>query len=150
MSKYMVLKPRVSEKAYAQSLNQDTYIFTVPMSANKVTVANAVTDQFKVTVEDVRISVSKGKTKKSYRKGRRPVIGSRADTKKAYVRIKEGDKINIFGDDEKKAEKAEKTAELVEKAQAKQAAKEAPKEKKGLRGAFSRASRQVQDKGGGK
>ncbi len=153
MSKTMALKPRMSEKAYAASLDRNTYVFTVPMDSNKSTVADAIKEQFKVTVEDVRLLVVKGKAKQSYKKGRRPVAGKRPDYKKAYVVVKEGDSINIFGDEEKKAEKQEKTAEMVEKAQAKQSAKETKAETKkqgGIRGAFNRATRQTQNKGGDK
>lgn len=111
MSKSFVLKPRMSEKAYALSQVEDTYVFMVPKNANKATVATAVEEQFNVTVTDVRVVVSKGKRKLSYQKRNRPVDGKRADSKKAYVRVKKGDKIPIFSaleEDEQKAEKAAK------------------------------------------
>lgn len=149
MSKSMALRPRVSEKAYAQSLEGNTYVFGVPMSANKLTVADAVVDQFGVTVEDVRIIVVKGKSKQSYRKGRRPVAGKRADTKKAYVRLKDGDSINIFGEDDKKSEKTDKKSEKTEP---KTTTKTDVKQKRGggLRQALGRTQRQTQDRGGSK
>lgn len=111
MSKTLVLKPRMSEKAYGTSLALNTYVFDVPVSANKVTIAAAVEAQFKVTVEGVKVIVVKGKTKKSYQKRNRPVDGIRAKSKKAYVRLAEGSTINLFGEaeeDTKKADKAEK------------------------------------------
>lgn len=151
--KTMALKPRVSEKAYAQSLANNTYLFNVPMDANKLTVAKAVAEQFSVTVEDVRVVVMKGKTKQSYRKGRRPVSGRRADVKKVYVTLKDGDKINIFGEEEKdkkktdKATKADKTDSP--KRETKSDAKDA-KPRRSLGQVFGRSSRQTQDRGGGK
>ncbi len=110
MSKSMILKPRMSEKAYGLSLANNTYVFNVPMTANKLTVASAVESQFDVSVETVRISVVKGKAKKSYQKRNRPVDGQRAKTKKAYVRLTEGSSINLFGDedDSKKKSKSKK------------------------------------------
>lgn len=109
MSKTMSLKPRMSEKAYAISMAENTYVFVVPMDANKASVTSAVSEQFGVTVEDVRTTVVKGKPKQAYRKRTRPVAGKRADLKKVYVRVKAGDKINIFGEEEKAAKKAAKT-----------------------------------------
>ncbi len=115
MSTTMVLKPRMSEKAYATSVALNTYVFDVPTTANKVTVKAAVEAKFKVTVENIQIVVVKGKPKKSYQKRNRPVDGKRANIKKAYVRLAEGSSINLFGEaedtktDKKEAKKAAKT-----------------------------------------
>ena len=57
--KHIVLKPRMSEKAYQQSLNNNVYVFVVPNSANKLTVEKAVTSQFDVTVTNVRTVIQK-------------------------------------------------------------------------------------------
>lgn len=119
MSKTMVLRPRISEKAYGLSQTGQTYIFDVPRGANRLSVAAAVTAQYEVGVEAVRIANVKGKVKLSYRKRSRPVSGKRGDIKRAYVRLKEGDKLPIFAAEEKEAADAEKKA-----------AKEAKKEKK--------------------
>lgn len=113
MSKTMVLKPRMSEKAYAQSHELNTFVFDVPKTANKFEIAKAVESQFSVTVEGVKVLVSKGKTARSIRIGgvRKNVYGKRPDVKKAYVRLKEGDTIPIFAsidEAEEKAKKAEK------------------------------------------
>lgn len=100
----------MSEKAYQQSLTLNTYVFDVPFSANKQIVTQAITSQFSVTVEDVRLVIVKGKVKKSYQKRNRPVNGKRTDVKKVYVRLKSGDSINIFGEEEKSSKKSEKDA----------------------------------------
>jgi ribosomal protein L23 len=121
----MALKPRMSEKAYATSQALNTYVFVVPDDANKVTVAAAVTEQFKVTVEEVNISILKGKKKRTYRRGGRPAVGTTNDLKKAYVRIKAGDSIPVFAAMEEEDAKAEKTAETLKKAAEKKAKKEA-------------------------
>jgi large subunit ribosomal protein L23 len=125
MDKAIVLKPRISEKTYALSEVRNTYTFEVPGDANKHSVARAVAAQFDVTVEKVAIMVVKGKTKRTVRKGGRPVNGKRSDMKKAYVTLKEGDKLPIFAAEEEAEEKSKKTAELAEKAAEKRAKKEA-------------------------
>jgi large subunit ribosomal protein L23 len=113
IGKTMTLKPRMSEKTYALYGAENTFVFIVPSSANKLTVAQAVASQFGVTVEKVRIANEKGKTKQSYQKRNRPIAGKRSDKKKAYVRLKAGDSIPIFAaieEEEKKAKKAEEKA----------------------------------------
>lgn len=114
----MPLKPRMSEKAYGTSLALNTYVFDVPTSSNKLTIAKAVEAQFDVAVEDVRIIVVKGKVKKSYQKRNRPIDGKRAKSKKAYVRLVEGNSINLFGDD-KDAKKDSKATKAPKKKESK-------------------------------
>lgn len=142
----LALVPRMSEKAYAESQAHNTYVFVVPLTANEQMVAAAVTSQFKVAVEDVRTAVIKGKAKKSYRKGARPVSGKRADFKKAYVRVKAGDKINIFGEEEK----ADKKKPITESKTDKPVQQSEVKQKRGIKGVISRAQRQTQNRGGDK
>lgn len=112
----MPLVPRMSEKAYGLSKARQTYVFVVPQDANKLTIAEAVEAQFKVTVETVNIAVQKGKAKRSYRRGGRPLIGKDNDAKKAYVRLKEGDTIPVFAAIDEQEEKAEKAAAKADKA----------------------------------
>ena len=94
--KAITLKPRQSEKAYQQSVDLNRYVFDVPMNVNKQMIAEAVSKQFNVTVEDVRVIRLKGKAKRTVRKNARPVAGRQSDVKKAYVRIKAGETIPIF------------------------------------------------------
>jgi len=126
--KEIILKPRMSEKAYAMSQMSGvkTYVFQVPLSANKHVVARAISVQYDVTVTAVRTTTTKGKTKQSYRKGGRPQIGQRSDIKKAYITLKAGDTLPLFA--EIAAEEA-KVAKAEEKA-AKKDAKKAKKEQK--------------------
>lgn len=142
------LKPRMSEKAYASSQNLQTYVFVVPTAANKAQVASAVAEQFKVTVEDVRLVLMKGKVKNSYRKRSRPVAGQRPTIKKAYVRIKAGENIPIFEALEEPKETVVQKA--VKKANEKAAEKADKGDKPGrLRSALGRTPRQTQSKGSG-
>jgi large subunit ribosomal protein L23 len=95
----MPLKPRVSEKAYDMA-QHNVYVMQVPMDANKHTVAQAIREQFSVTVMTVNTVVSKGKQKRTVRKGGRQAFGRRTDTKKAYVTLKAGETIPIFASEE--------------------------------------------------
>ena len=111
--KDLTLKPRISEKAYGQSQSLNVYVFTVPTTANKLSIKQAVTEQFGVTVETVNISVAKGKQVRTIRLGNRRTRagnGRRALSKKAYVTLKAGDKIAVFDEpEEPKAAKTKKT-----------------------------------------
>lgn len=115
--KETVLKPRMSEKAYAvsQAANVKTYVFEVPSSANKHTVARAIGAQYEVTVTSVRTMTLKGKAKQSYRKGSRPITGQRSDVKKAYVTLKAGDTLPLFAEEAAEDAKAAKAAEKAAK-----------------------------------
>lgn len=98
----MLVIPRISEKAYVNSQN-NTYVFNVPLTANKQQIAEAITTEYKVGVVDVRFVVMKGKAVRAYRgKKAQPGIAHRSDKKKAYVRVADGDSINIFNEEETK------------------------------------------------
>src|SRR5579859_809599 len=100
MSKTTLLRPRLSEKTYGLALSKTVYVFDVPADANKHTVAAAVAAQFEVSVVEVNIVNVKGKAKRTIRKGGRAVAGQRSDIKKAYVRLKDGDKLPFFDEPE--------------------------------------------------
>jgi large subunit ribosomal protein L23 len=124
MSKELSLKPRMSEKTYASSMATNTFVFNVPKSANKIEIGAAVAEQFGVTVTNVRTAVGKGKQARSIRLGkyRKNVMGKRADYKKAFVTLKDGDSIPVFA--------AVQEAEEAEAKAAEKAAKKAKKETK--------------------
>jgi len=95
--KDVALKPRISEKAYALSEQRNVYVFDVPVTANKHSIAGAVSAQYEVKVTNVRIAAVPGKAVRSYRKGgRKSVNGQRSDVRKAYVTLAEGDKLPFF------------------------------------------------------
>lgn len=101
----MFVTPKISEKAY-QSAQDGTYVFVVPMTANKTDIKLAVEADYQVKVADVRPVVSKGKTVRSSR-GKRayPAVAQRQDTKKVYVRLEAGHKLNLFNEAEASEEK---------------------------------------------
>jgi large subunit ribosomal protein L23 len=124
----LTLKPKMSEKTYVLS-NDGVYVFEVDKEFNKHQISDAVEKTYKVTVTKIRTVTSKGKQKRSYR-NRKYEIGTRSDTKKAYVTLKEGDAIPIFAAVEEAEQKAEKTTKTLEKVSEKNAKKEAKKEAK--------------------
>lgn len=88
----IILGPQISEKAsLATELNRQ-YVFKVLADATKPEVKNAIEHLFKVQVDSVQLLNLKGKQK---RFGQR--LGRRNDTKKAYVRLKEGQNIDFMG-----------------------------------------------------
>ncbi|HMT18739.1 MAG TPA: 50S ribosomal protein L23 [Candidatus Saccharibacteria bacterium] len=114
----IVLKPRVSEKSYAQSTRR-VFVFDVDSDLNKHQIADAVAQTYEVTVTNVRVVVVKGKAKRYYR-NRRYENGFRSDLKKAYVTLKEGDSIPIFAAVEQAEEAQEETDKKAKKAKKKE------------------------------
>ena len=105
----VTLNPRLSEKAYAQSEQRNTYVFDVRPGINKFDVAKAVAAQYEVKIEKVRIAGVPGKAMRAYRqRGRKSISGRRSDIRKAYVTLKEGDKLPLFAALEESAAPEEK------------------------------------------
>jgi large subunit ribosomal protein L23 len=130
MSKDIALKPRMSEKTYAQS-TKGVYVFDVPRDVNKHTVARAIEAQFEVKVTEVNILNQKGKAKRTIsQSGRRVAQGRDVATKKAYVTLAEGNSLPFFTAIEEAEEQQAETQAKIDKAAEKSAAKEAKKESK--------------------
>jgi large subunit ribosomal protein L23 len=132
MSKTTLLTPRLSEKSYGLSQRERTYVFDVPTGTNKHDVARAVAAQFDVKVLTVNMATIPGKAKRTITK-RRQYRGRDVVTRKAYVRIAEGQTLPIFAAVEEAEVKEEKTQATIDKAVAKQAEKEAKPARRGLR-----------------
>lgn len=148
MSKTIFIKPRLSEQTYAMAQESRVYVFDVPHSANKQTIAESVEEQFEVTVEAVNITHSKGKTKRTVSitgKRRSNAIGTCGNTKKAYVKLAKGFSLPVFAAVEEEEEKEQATQKQVDKAAEKQAEKSIKPTKSGLRGLG--LLRKKQDKG---
>ena len=93
----LLIVPRATEKAYAQSLASNTYVFTVPLGTNKQQIIAAVESQFDVKVTNIKTLVQNGKAVRFSRgKNRYPGTTARKDSKKAYVTLAEGDSIQVF------------------------------------------------------
>jgi large subunit ribosomal protein L23 len=87
----IIRRPLVTEKSTILREEGNVISFEVDGSANKIQVKNAVEELFKVKVEEVRLFNVRGKMK---RMGR--FVGKRRDWRKAYVRLKEGEKAPEF------------------------------------------------------
>jgi len=83
--------PLITEKLDRAREKFRQYSFIVDKKATKLDIARAVRFQFKVTVEGVRTTILRGKIK---RVG--STMGQRSNFKKAFVTLKEGDKIELF------------------------------------------------------
>jgi large subunit ribosomal protein L23 len=94
MTLYQVIKrPLVTEKGVDKKDNERTLCFEVAADANKTQVKAAVEKLFKVKVSEVRTATFEGKLR---RRGR--FAGYRADWKKAYVKLKAGEKVPDFAE----------------------------------------------------
>ena len=88
----VIQAPLISEKGTALAESANQFLFKVRPEANKIEVKRAVETLFKVKVIDVRMARYLGKVRRIGRS-----MGRRSDWKKAYVTLKEGDKIDFFG-----------------------------------------------------
>ncbi len=87
----VLIKPLLTEKTSKETEAFNRYAFVVDIKANKNHIKSAVEKFFDVKVVSVRTSVLPGKTKragKGYKKT--------PSTKKAYVQLQDGQKIEFF------------------------------------------------------
>lgn len=87
-----IKKPVLTEKSM-QKLTQNCYLFLVDKKATKHQIGKAVAEAFNVKVESVRTLIIKGKSRRS---GRRRQAIQLPSQKKAFVCLKEGEKIEEF------------------------------------------------------
>ena len=94
MNVYDVIKrPLVTEKGVTKKDSERTLCFQVAADANKTEIRQAVETAFEVKVEEVRTSTTAGKLR---RRGR--YSGYRPDWKKAWVRLKVGQKMPEYAE----------------------------------------------------
>jgi large subunit ribosomal protein L23 len=89
----VIRRPVVTEKGVAKKEAERTMCFEVAPDANKIQIRAAVERIFKVKVENVRTANNVGKLR---RRGR--FSGYRSDWKKAYVTLKEGQKVPEYAE----------------------------------------------------
>jgi len=88
-SAYQIIRrPVITEKGLSVKENEGTLVFEVASKATKTEVKEAVQKIFKVKVDSVRTATFQGKER---RRGK--FAGYRPDWKKAYVRLKTGEKM---------------------------------------------------------
>jgi large subunit ribosomal protein L23 len=83
----VIRRPIVTEKGVTKKDSERTLCFEVDVNANKTQIRQAVQALFKVKVAEVRTTTTAGKLR---RRGR--FAGYRSDWKKAYVKLKPGEK----------------------------------------------------------
>ena len=89
----VVYRPIVTEKGVGKKEAENTLCFEVAPDANKVQINAAVEKLFKVKVAAVRTIINEGKLR---RRGR--FSGYRSDWKKAYVKLKAGQKMPEYAE----------------------------------------------------
>lgn len=93
----ILITPRATEKSYRLATLQNTYVFNVPLDANKQQIVSAIEAEYDgVKVASVKTVVQSGKAVRFSRgKNRYPGTTKRKDSKKAYVTLSEGE-IKMF------------------------------------------------------
>ena len=87
----IIRRPLITEKTSILREDGKTIVFEVARDANKVQIRTAIEKLLGAKVENIRTSIAHGKIKRQGRySGRRP------DWKKAYVTLREGQKMPEF------------------------------------------------------
>ena len=89
----VIRRPLVTEKGVAKQEAERTFCLEVDPRANKIQIRAAVEKIFKVKVEEIRTANVEGKLR---RRGR--FSGYKPDWKKAYVKLKAGEKVPEFAE----------------------------------------------------
>jgi large subunit ribosomal protein L23 len=87
----ILIQPLLTEKVTAMREQSNTVGFLVHPDANRIQIKQAVEALLKVKVERVNVLNVRGKIK---RLGR--FSGKRSDWKKAFVKLKEGEKLELY------------------------------------------------------
>ena len=87
----VIRRPLITEKSAVLREDGRTLVFQVAIGANKTEIKRAVEQLLGSKVESVRTAIGHGKIK---RQGR--FAGRRSDWKKAYIKLREGEKLPEF------------------------------------------------------
>ena len=87
----VIRRPLITEKTSILREDGRTIVFEVAQHANKTQIKRAIEQLLGTKVDSIRTSVAHGKIK---RQGR--FAGRRSDWKKAYVKLREGQKMPEF------------------------------------------------------
>jgi len=87
----VIISPLVTEKGTIVGEKSNQVVFRIRPGASKAQIRNVIEDLFKVSVVKIRTANFLGKER---RRGR--TVGRRPNWKKAYITLKEGDRIEIF------------------------------------------------------
>jgi large subunit ribosomal protein L23 len=87
----VIRRPLITEKTTILREDGRTIVFHVATGANKIEIKQAIEKLLGSKVESIRTAMAHGKVK---RQGR--FSGRRSDWKKAYVRLRDGEKVPEF------------------------------------------------------
>jgi large subunit ribosomal protein L23 len=87
----LVIAPLVTEKGTIVGEKNNQVVFRVRPAASKDQIRNVIEDLFKVRVVKIRTANFLGKERRRAR-----TVGRRPNWKKAYITLKEGDRIEVF------------------------------------------------------
>ena len=87
----VIKKPLITEKTTTEKDARNVVAFVVHRDANKIEIKESVEKLFKVKVAGVKTATVVGKVK---RVGQQ--VGKRANWKKAYVTLQEGENVDFF------------------------------------------------------
>ena len=87
----IIRRPLITEKTSILREDGRTIVFHVATGANKTEIKRAIEQLLGAKVESIRTTIAHGKIK---RQGR--YAGQRPDWKKAYVKLREGEKMPAF------------------------------------------------------
>jgi len=87
----VIRRPLITEKTSILREDGRTIVFHVAANANKVEIKRAIEQLLGSKVDSIRTAIAHGKVK---RQGR--FAGRRSDWKKAYVKLRDGEKIPDF------------------------------------------------------
>jgi large subunit ribosomal protein L23 len=97
MSKTILIKPLITEKAEMLSEDKNQFSFIVDKRANKIEIRKAVEGMYSVNVQSVNTLIMPAKQKnRSTRSG--VLKGRKSAFKKAIVTLADGETIDHFGD----------------------------------------------------
>lgn len=113
MHTFVIKKPVVTEKTLRLVEQDNTYVFLVNKNAEKNQIKKMIKDLFKVDVVSVNTVLGHRSDKKT---GRKRLQVTQEKTKKALVKVKAGQKIELFDLEAKPENKADKkTTKKAEK-----------------------------------
>ena len=92
--KNIIKQPLITEKATALNEKGNFYVFAVDINANRIEIKRAVEQKYSVGVTSVNTVTVHGQRRKAI--GRQVSRRRKPDWKKAIIKLKEGDKIEVF------------------------------------------------------
>ncbi|MBP7774414.1 50S ribosomal protein L23 [Candidatus Woesebacteria bacterium] len=93
MNPYIIKRPVITEKTVRLASTARAYTFAVDKGASKYQIAQAVSELYGVTVEEVRTATIQSQSRRT---GKKRMKAHTAAVKKGIVTIKAGEKIDIF------------------------------------------------------